>query len=210
MAKVLAQFAQRRVRSHRPLIIGLTGSIAMGKSTAANMLRNLGIPVFDSDASSRALTAANGKALPAIAQKFPDVFSGAVLDRQALAKRVFGNVRDLAALEAIIHPLVRAARKNFIRHAARHHRRCVVLDVPLLFETNSQGDCDLVIVVTAPAFLQRQRALARPGMDDEKLKAILSRQIPDTEKRSFADAVVPSGLGKAQTLRSLKKALRLI
>lgn len=204
------RLSKRRARKKTPVIIGLTGSIAMGKSTAANMLRDLGLPVFDSDAASRATTAPGGSALAAIAKWFPAVMVNGVLDRQALAKKVFGNIHDLKALEAIVHPLVRAARRQFMRRISTQRRRAVVFDIPLLFETKSERECDLIFVVTAPAFLQRQRALARPGMDAARLKDVLAKQMPDAQKRIRADAVIPSGLGKAQTLRALKKALMLI
>lgn len=182
----------------------------MGKSTAANMLHDLGIPIFDSDAASRATTAPGGSALGAIAKRFPDVFVNNVLDRQALAKKVFSDARDLKTLEAIVHPLVRAGRQHFMQRMSAQRRRAVVFDIPLLFETGSERECDVVFVVTAPAFLQRQRALARPGMDEARLKGVLAKQMPDAQKRRRADAVIPSGLGKAHTLRALKKALMLI
>lgn len=201
----MPRFTQRRARGGSPIIVGLTGSIAMGKSTAAKMIREMGIPVFDSDASSRALTATGGAAIPAITKRFPGVMVNGQLDRQALAKLVFSSPRDLVALEAIVHPLVKAARQKFVRQAKRARRRVLVFDVPLLFETKSEHQCDIVIVISAPAFLQRQRALARPGMDQPLLSSVLSRQIPDAVKRTLADVVVPSGLGKAETLRRLKK-----
>ncbi len=182
----------------------------MGKSTAAKMLRDLGIPVFDSDAASRATTAPGGSALAAIAERFPDVMVNGVLDRQGLAKKVFSNAHDLKALERIIHPLVRADRQHFIRRVAHQRKHLMVFDIPLLFETKSEHECDVVFVVTAPTFLQRQRALARPGMDEARLRGVLAKQMPDVQKRARADAVIPSGLGKAHTLRCLKKALMLI
>ncbi|MBL8643126.1 MAG: dephospho-CoA kinase, partial [Rhodospirillaceae bacterium] len=114
------------------------------------------------------------------------------------------------ALEAIIHPLVRQARTRFLKRAASQRTKIVAFDIPLLLETRFESECDAVMVVSAPAFLQRQRALARPGMDDARLRAILSRQMPDAEKRSRADVVIPTGLGKAHTLRCLKKALKVL
>lgn len=198
---------RRRARGRVPYIVGLTGSIAMGKSTAAAMIRDLGIPVFDSDAASRALTARGGAAVAAVGARFPGVVINGAVDRQALGRIVFGQPLELAALEAIIHPLVRASRGRFMRAAAHRRVRMVVVDVPLLFETGGEAACDAVLVVSAPAFLQRQRALARPGMTGEKLAGVLKHQLPDPDKRRRADAVIPSGLGRAFTLRRLKKAL---
>jgi dephospho-CoA kinase len=134
------------------------------------------------------------------------VKKGAV-DRAALGKRVFGNTKALRRLEAILHPLVRAETDRFINAAARARRRLVVLDIPLLFETGGRR-CDAVIVVSAPAFLQAQRVLRRPGMSSQRLNAILTHQMPDLEKRRRADAVVTSGLGKASTYQQLARAMR--
>jgi dephospho-CoA kinase len=202
-----ARYSPRRAHRVAPLIVGLTGSIAMGKSTAAQMLRALGIAVFDSDAAARALTAPNGGALPAVAKTFPGVVHDNVLDRKALAKMVFSDAQKLQSLEAIIHPLVKHARQNFVRAAARRRCKIVVFDIPLLFETSSEGECDVVLVVSCPVFLQRQRALARPGMTAQLFDSILKRQMPSTMKARRADVVIPSGLGRALTLRRLKKAL---
>ena len=141
---------------------------------------------------------------------FPMLCVNGMLDRTALAKKVFASAHDLAALEHILHPMVRANRSHFTRRAAHQRQRVIVFDIPLLLEKKSERECDLVIVVTAPAFLQRQRALARPGMDAARLKGVLAKQMPDAQKRKFADVVVPSGLGKAETLRRLKKTLMLI
>jgi dephospho-CoA kinase len=199
--------SRRRPRSAWPRIVGLTGSIAMGKSTAAAMLRRFGIPVFDSDAVARAVTAPGGAALPAIAAAFPGAVAHGVLDRQKLAAEVFADPARLAALERIVHPLVKAARTSFLQRAARRRCRRVVFDIPLLFETGAEAECDAVLVVAAPAFLQRQRVLARPGMSEARLQGVLGRQMPAALKARRADVVVPSGLGRALTLRRLKKAL---
>lgn len=206
----MPRFSQRRSRATRPFVIGLTGSIAMGKSTAAKMLREMGLAVFDSDAASRALTAPGGAAVAAVARRFPQTMKDGTLDRQALGRLVFTNPRELAALERIVHPLIAADRRKFMHNAARQRRKIVVLDIPLLFETRAEEQCDKVFVVSAPAFLQRQRALARPGMDDAKLKSVLMHQLPDADKRRLADAAIPSGMGRAETLRRLKKALMLV
>ncbi|NBC96970.1 MAG: dephospho-CoA kinase, partial [Deinococcus-Thermus bacterium] len=173
------------------IVLGLTGSIAMGKSTAAAMLRRIGVPVHDSDAAVHALTGPGGAAVPAIAAAFPGTVTatatGAAVDRRALGARVFGDPAALARLEAILHPLVRARSHAFLCRQARHRMPVVVLDIPLLFETGAEARCDRVLVVSAPAFLQRARVLARPGMTEAKLAGILARQMPDAEKRRLAD-----------------------
>lgn len=188
------------------IILGLTGSIGMGKTTAAAMLGRLGVPVHDADATVHALFAPGGRAVAAVAAAFPGVVGadGAV-DRTALGARVFGDGAALKRLEAIVHPLVRAAERDFL---ARHRRRrtpLVVLDIPLLFETHGEKRCDVVAVVSAPSFLQAARVLARPGMTRQRLDAVLAKQMPDVEKRRRADVVVPTGLGKGPALRVLKR-----
>lgn len=190
-------------------VLGLTGSIAMGKSTAAKLLRRLRVPVHDADAAIHALLAVGGAGVAPVAAAFPGVESAGAVDRQLLGKRVFADPDSLRRLEGILHPLAAAAGRKFVAQHARNRRRIVCLDVPLLLETASFRRCDFVVVVSASAMLQRQRALARPGMTPEKLKGILGRQMPDAEKRRRADLVAISGLGLLATLRALKKALRL-
>lgn len=191
-------------------VIGLTGSIAMGKSTTAAMLRRLGIPVHDADAAVHRLTAPKGRAVAAIAARFPGVVdeTGAV-DRRLLGPRVFKDPKELKALEAILHPLVKDEEKRFMQRQYREKRRLVVLDIPLLFETRGQGRCDAVWVVSAPRLLQTQRVLRRPGMTGDRLAAVRARQIPDAEKRRRADLVIPTGLGRRPAwnavIRGLKK-----
>jgi len=176
-------------------VIGLTGSIAMGKSTTAAILRRRGIPVHDADATVHRLTAANGRAVEAINARFPGVLdeNGAV-DRKKLGARVFGNDKDLKALEAILHPLVKDEEKRFMQRQRRERHKLVVLDIPLLFETNGQGRCDEVWVVSAPKIIQTQRVLRRPGMNCERLAAIRARQFSDVKKRKLADRVISTGL----------------
>ena len=199
---------RRLVRRPWPFkIIGLTGSIAMGKSTAASLLTHMGYAVSDADAIVHQLSAPDGEALPAIAKRFPDVMDGEKIDRQALGKIVLKDPKALADLESILHPLVYKNRHRFFQAHARRRSRCVILDVPLLFETGGDHVCDDVIVVSAPLFLQRQRALRRPGMTEEKLSRILGQQMSDGEKRRKANASVPSGLGKRETLRHLRRIL---
>jgi dephospho-CoA kinase len=190
-------------------VLGLTGSIAMGKSTAARLLRRLHIPVHDADAAIHTLLAAGGAGVAPIAAAFPGVEARGAIDRQLLGKQVFADPSALRRLEAILHPLAANAGRRFVATHARTRRRVVCLDVPLLLETASVRRCDFVVVVSSSAMLQRQRALARPGMTQEKLAGILARQMPDAVKRRRADLVAISGLGLLATLRALKKALRL-
>ncbi len=175
----------------------------MGKSTTAAMMRRFGWPVFDSDAAARSLTAQGGAALPEIAVAFSGVVGPMGLDREALARAVFSKPEALARLEGILHPKIGATRRQFLMNAALLKAPVVVLDIPLLFETGADKDVDIVVVVTAPAFLQRQRAMGRKGMTPEKLKGILARQMSDHSKRRQAFVIVPSGLGKREALRRL-------
>ncbi len=184
------------------IVVGLTGSIGMGKSTVAAMFRRLRVPVFDADAAVHALQAPGGAALAAIAAAFPGVVAGGVLDRQALGAAVFGDDAVLKRLEAIVHPLVAAARTAFLRRYRR--APVVVLDIPLLFEAGGAEACDVVAVVSARAAVQRARVLARPGMTAAKLDAILARQVPDAVKRARADVVIPTGGTRAATFRAVR------
>jgi dephospho-CoA kinase len=199
----------RRVRRWPSIVIGLTGSIAMGKSTAAAFFRHLRIPVFDADAAVHRLMGPQGKATQQITVRFPRVVGPQGVDRKALGAQVFADRAALKALEAIVHPLVRLDREQFLRQAALRRAPMVVLDIPLLFEGKGEHMCDLVVVISAPAFLQRQRALARPAMTPERLAGILAQQWPDARKRRHAHTVIPSSLGKRETLRRLKQFLTL-
>jgi dephospho-CoA kinase len=185
-------------------ILGLTGSIGMGKSTAAAMLRRLGVPVHDADATVHALFAPGGKAVAAVDAAFPGVVRNGAVDRAVLGARVFGDDGALRRLEAIVHPLVRSAECDFLARHRRRHTRLVVLDIPLLFETHGEDRCHVVAVVSAPAFLQAARVLARPGMTRARLDAVLAKQMPDGQKRRRADVVIPTGLGKGPALKRLK------
>ena len=189
------------------MIVGLTGSIGMGKSTAAKMLRQMGVPVYDADADVHAIQAKGGVALPAIEAAFPGVVKDGVLDRQALGARVFGNKEALRRLEAIVHPLVGQRQRAFLKRAARRGEKLVVLDIPLLFEGAGERRVDATLVVSAPAFLQRHRVMARPGMSTERLDGILRQQVPDALKRRKATIVIPTGLGLAPTRLALAKAI---
>ncbi len=193
-------------------VIGLTGSIGMGKSTTAAMLRRLGLPVHDADAVVHGLTAPGGPALAAIAARFPGVVADGVLDRAALGARVFGDRAALKDLEVILHPLVRAAERRFLQRARRMRKPAVVLDIPLLYETGGDARCDAVWVASAGPTIQAQRVLRRPGMTRDRLKAIRARQTADAVKRRRADAVIPTGLGRRAAwnavVRTLHKLLR--
>ena len=192
------------------LIIGLTGSIGMGKTTAAAMLRGMGLPVYDSDQAVHELLERGGEAVALVAKAFPGVVKDGAVDRAALRERVFGNTTALRRLEAIIHPMVRRVQGRFLRAAAGRGEPLVVLDIPLLFEVGLFAICDAVVVVTAPAFLQRARVLARPGMTAQTLDGILAHQIPDDEKRRRADYVIPSSLGRAWSLRHLQAVVKVL
>ena len=192
------------------VILGLTGSIAMGKSTAAASFRRLGVPVYDADSTVHALLAKGGAAVPRVAAAFPHTIRHGVIDRAALAAVVFADGDALKRLERILHPLVRADAGRFLRRQAARRARLVVLDIPLLFEDRGEGRCDAVAVVSAPAFLQAQRVLARPGMTLERLAGIRRRQMPDREKRRRADFVIESGLGKRHSLRRVGHIVRLL
>lgn len=177
----------------------------MGKSAVARMFRGAGVPVFDADAQVHRLQGPGGLLLPEIEARFPGTTGPDGVDRQALGARVIGNPVELRALEKIVHPAVRAARKGFLRRYRAH--RIVVLDIPLLFETGAQRELDLVAVVSAPAFVQRRRVLARPGMTPEKLRRVRASQLPDHLKRRRADAIIdtsrPIWRTRAQVMRLL-------
>jgi len=186
------------------VILGLTGSIAMGKSTAAGMFRWLGVPVFDADGTVHRLLAEGGAGVAPVAAAFPGTERGTAIDRDAVAAKVFGDASALRRLESVLHPLVRREQTDFLEIHARRQAALVVLDIPLLFETRGDRACDRVAVVSAPAFLQLQRMMARPGMTRDRAAAVLSRQMPDVEKRRRADFVIPSGLGRAFTFRAIR------
>ena len=175
----------------------------MGKSTAAAMLSQMGLPRHDSDAAVHRLTSYGGEAMPAIARVFPDLVQDGSLDRQSLGARAFANPAILRQLEEILHPLVRADISMFLARQCRQRAPVVVLDIPLLLETGLWSWCDLVVVVSAPGFIQRQRVLRRRGMTDRQFDRVLQYQIADPLKRRFADFVIPTGLGRGLTFRCL-------
>ena len=175
------------------IVLGLTGSIGMGKSTTARMFVEEGVPVHDSDAAVHRLY--SGIAAPLIEARFPGTVVDGTVDRERLAKAVLGNPEALRDLERIVHPLVRADSERFLARHRKAEAPLVVLDIPLLFETGGRERVDRIVVVTAPAEVQRERVLARPGMTEEKFAAILARQVPDAEKRAAADHVIDTSAG---------------
>jgi len=180
----------------------------MGKSTAAKFFAEYGVPVHDSDAVVHALY--QGEAATLIEQAFPGSTSGGMVDRAKLAAIVVNDRAALARLEAIIHPLVTASREKFLAQAQAQSAAVVVVDIPLLFETEAQSQCDAVVVVSAPAADQRRRALDRPGMTEEKFEALLAKQLPDTEKRDRADFIVDSSQGFDHTRAQIRDILRKV
>lgn len=198
------------------IILGLTGSIGMGKTTAANMLKILGLPVHDADMVARQVTAPGGKALPALAAGFPyfqypeiygppDKYGRRPLKRDKLSSLIFKNAEERQKLENIIHPFVRESQQIFLQSLRRGGRDIGVLDIPLLFETGADKRVDCTLVVTAPHFLQQSLVLARPAMSPARLKSVLDSQMPDGEKQARADFIVQTGLGRAHTMRELKR-----
>jgi len=189
------------------VILGLTGSIGMGKTMAAATFRRLGVPVHDADAAVHALMAPGGAAFAAIAERFPDAVVNGIIDRRRLGDHAFKDSNSLKALEGILHPLVRQREQAFLRRASAQRAPLVVLDIPLLLETGGDDRVDAVVVVSAPAFVQRHRVLARPGMSEDKFRNILAKQVSDRAKRRRADFVVESGNGRLESLRTIRKII---
>lgn len=185
--------------------LGLTGSIGMGKSTVAAMFADEGVPVFDADAAVRALQGPGGALLPEIEAAFPGATGPEGVDRARLGAAVFGNNEALRRLEAIVHPAVGRLRAAFLEEHAG--APLVVFDVPLLFETGGDAHVDAVAVVSAPHHVQRARVLARPGLTDERLDAILARQTPDSEKRARAGFVIDTGVSLDETRDEVRKVI---
>lgn len=185
-------------------ILGLTGSIAMGKSHAARSFRAFGVPVFDADAAVHGLFTPGGAAVGPVLAAFPDVADATDgIDRKLLGQAVFGDDDALKRLERIVHPLVRATQRRFLMQQAAARRPLAVLDIPLLYETGGDALMDAVAVVSAPAFLQAQRVLRRPGMSRQRLDAVLARQWPDRLKRKRADLVICTGLDKRRSIDAI-------
>ncbi len=175
------------------IVLGLTGSVGMGKSATAKMFAAEGVPVFDADAAVHRLY--EGEAAPLIEKAFPGTVSAGRVDRERLSRAVVGNNEAFAKLEAIIHPLVRKARKDFLIAAKAKGAQVALLDIPLLFETGGERKVDKIVVVSAPQPVQKERVLARPGMTEEKFSAIVAKQMPDSEKRKKANFVIDTSRG---------------
>ena len=192
-------------------IVGLTGSIGMGKSTTAQLFAEEGVPVYDADTAVHAIYREGGAAVEPIGAAFPGAVRGGAVDREALSAQVTGDPEKLRALEAIVHPLLAQGRADFYRAAELSGAEAIVLDIPLLFETGGDRGVDAVVVVSAPEDVQRARVLARPAMTEEKLAAILARQTPDAEKRARADFVIDTARGMEAArdqVRAVLAALR--
>ena len=186
------------------IVLGLTGSIGMGKSTAAAVLRRLGVPLYDADAEIHKMLGRGGAAVTAVEAAFPGVRGeDGAIDRRALGRRVFGKPEELHRLEQILHPMVRAVERRWVARQRARGTKLVVLDIPLLFETDRIDRVDGVIVVSAPLRLQRERVMRRPGMSAERFAAILDSQLPDREKRRRADFIVDTALSRAAATRQI-------
>lgn len=186
-------------------ILGLTGSIGMGKTTTARLFAEEGVPVHDADAAVHRLY--EGEAVPLIEAAFPGTTHGGKVDREKLGRQVVGDAAALKRLEAIVHPLVRQTETRFLADAKAGGAAVAVLDIPLLYETGGEARVDAVVVVTAPEAVQRQRVLERPGMTPEKMEALLAKQTPDAEKRRRADFIVDSGQGLAHARAQVRQIL---
>ena len=189
-------------------VIGLTGGIGMGKSTASAAFRRARLPVFDADATVHRLQARGGRAVPAIERAFPGTVRDGAVDRAALRQAVVFDPAALKRLEAILHPMVRAEERAFLARARRAGKRAAVLDIPLLFETGGERRVDRVVVVSAPPAVQMARVRRRRGMTDAQIRAIIARQMPDAEKRRRADTVIRTGLSRHHALRQLRRLIR--
>lgn len=189
------------------VIVGLTGSIGMGKSETAKMFRQLGVAVYDADAAVHGIYAPGGSAVAPLEAAFPGVTGAAGVDREALAKRVLNDAAALKKLESIVHPLVGQVQREFLKQAASEGAEIVIIDVPLLYETGGEKRVDCVVVVSAPYELQRQRVLERPGQSEEKFQSILAKQVSDEEKRRRANFIIDSSNGIDAAFEQVKAIL---
>lgn len=190
------------------LVLGLTGSAAMGKSTVSAMFAARGVAVFDADRTVHALY--EGAAVPVVEAAFPGTSADGAVDRNRLRDRVLGDEAAMVRLEALIHPLVKREEERFLSEAKAAGRRIVLLDIPLLFETKAEGEVDAIVVVSAPADVQRARMLKRPGMTPERLEAMLARQMPDADKRRRAHFVIDTGGALDETRAQVDELLRAV
>ncbi len=192
------------------IVLGLTGSIGMGKSEVARMFRSLGVPVYDADVAVHALYAKGGAAVEPLGAAFPEAVVDGAVDRERLSKLVVGDDAAIKRLEAIVHPLVGHSRAEFMAKAVAGGAEVVVADIPLLYETGGENRVDCVVVVSAPYEVQRERVLARPGMTAEKFESIVARQTPDAAKRARADFVIASDTSLAETLRRVREIVKML
>ena len=190
------------------IILGLTGSLGMGKTTTATMFAEEGVPVHDADAAVHGLY--EGEAVPLIEAAFPGTTAAGKVDRAKLSARVVGDDAAIKKLETIVHPLVRQAEERFLAEAERKGAKVAVLDIPLLYETGGEKRCDAVVVVSAPVGTQRARVLERPGMTEQKFQALVAKQLPDAEKRARADFIVDSGQGLEAARTQVREILAAV
>lgn len=187
------------------IVIGLTGGIGMGKSTAAKILRQMGFPVYNADKAVHDVLKKGGRAVKPVAKLFPAALKKGAIDRKSLARAVFADKRLLRRLEKIIHPLIRSAEREFLRKSRKAKKRAAILEIPLMFETGANKRCDIVLCVSAPPAVQKARVMSRPDMTEKKWRAIVARQMPEAQKRRRADYVVPTGKGLKATEIHLRK-----
>lgn len=191
------------------LVVGLTGSIAMGKTTVADMFRKLGVPVFDSDRQVHKLYEKGAAGAKLIAKAFPDVISNGGVDRQKLSKLALADKKVLSKIESLIHPLIHENQNQFIKENTKKNIPFLILDIPLLYEKGREREVDKIVVVSAPAGLQQKRALARPGMTEKKLAAVLDWQLSDSKKRKRADFVIDTGQPLEKTFEQVTALVKL-
>ncbi|MDX2027092.1 MAG: dephospho-CoA kinase [Alphaproteobacteria bacterium] len=196
--------------SSKMRVVGLTGGIGMGKSTAAKVLRGMGFPIYHADRAVHALLRKGGKGVKPVAKLFPETLRRGAIDRKQLGRIVFSQPQKLKKLERILHPLVQGIERDFLRKARQGKVRAVILEIPLLFETGAEKRCDAVLCVNAPPQVQKARVMARPGMTEARFKAILKRQMSYGQKCKKADYVIPTGKGLAVTRQHLRRAMKKI
>ena len=189
------------------IVVGLTGSIGMGKTTTANMFKELGCPVFDADQAVKDLYSKGGKAVPLIKAVFPDAIKNGTIDRKVLGLHMRADPLNLKVLESFVHPWVGELRQKFFEDARRRESKVVILDVPLLFETNGHKRVDKTIVVTAPFKIQKERVLAREGMSEALFETLLSRQMPDADKQKLADYIISTATSLSETREQVQSVL---
>jgi dephospho-CoA kinase len=189
------------------VVIGLTGSIGMGKSTVAKMMKGFGLPVYSADEAVHEVMKKGGSAVRPVRKFFPESIKKGAVDRMSLSRSIASDPRRLRQLERIIHPLIRESERAFLKKAKERKAPAVVLEIPLLFETGAEKRCDVVLCVSSPRKIQKERVLGRKGMTEEKFRALIARQMPSSEKCKRANYVVPTGTTLAETKDSLRRLL---